>query len=407
VTGAASTSELREMRSKSDSSGFRLLGHHALGGYGDGFQVLKRGDWLYVAHLGRGAMGLSILDCSDPSAPRLVRQIEHAPSTRSHKIQIVGDLMIQNAERPYWLRGTSDVPARSGLMVHDLTDPTDPKPISFHEAAEKGTHRLWFEEMPYAHIATYLPGGRFRSYEILDLSDPVRPRAAGSWSIPGSFPGDSDPWPMLREGEHFGVHSAIPVGDRAYLACMDAGMAILDIADPTEPKLLGRLDWSPPFGGYVHTTLPLPERGLVIASDEALEENVHGGEKRIWVVDVREPRQPVTVATFPEPKPPSRSGVTSYRDMPGERYGPHNLHENRRGSYVSDIKIFATYFNAGLRVYDISDKYRPEEVAHYVPPTPEGQEGPLLNDLYVDEGGIVYVTDRENGGLYILQFEDA
>lgn len=90
MIGPTTTAELHEMRSRSDTSGFRLLAHHGLGGHGDGFQVVKRGDWLYVAHLGKGPIGLSILECSDPSAPKLVRQIEHAPSTRSHKIQIVG-----------------------------------------------------------------------------------------------------------------------------------------------------------------------------------------------------------------------------------------------------------------------------------------------------------------------------
>jgi hypothetical protein len=398
-------SELQAMRSRADASGLRLLAHHGLGGYGDGFQVLKRGDWLYVAHLGRGPVGLSILNCADPSSPELVRQIEHPPATRTHKIQIVGDLLIQNAERPYWLSGTSETPPRSGLMVQDLSDPTDPRPISFHDAGPGGTHRLWFEQLPYAHIASYQPGGRYRSYEIVDLSDPAHPRTTGTWSIPGTFPDDPNPWPKLRDDEHFGVHSAIPAGDRAYVACTDAGMAILDITDPSRPELLGRADWSPPFGGYVHTVLPLPERGLAIVTDEALEEHVHGGEKRIWVVDVREPRQPVTVATFPEPRPPAWSDASSYRELPGERYGPHNLHENRRGSYVSDVTIFATWFNAGLRVYDISDKYRPEEIAHFVPPPPAGQQGALFNDLYVDDTGIVYVTDREKGGLYVLQYE--
>lgn len=39
-----------------------------------------------------------------------------------------------------------------------------------------------------------------------------------------------------------------------------------------------------------------------------------------------------------------------------------------------------------------------------MPPAPDGQASPLLNDLYVGVDGIVYVTDRGNGGLYVLEY---
>jgi hypothetical protein len=42
------------------------------------------------------------------------------------------------------------------------------------------------------------------------------------------------------------------------------------------------------------------------------------------------------------------------------------------------------------------------EVAHWVPAAPPGQPVPQLNDLFVDSGGLVWVTDRVGGGLYVL-----
>jgi hypothetical protein len=123
-------------------------------------------------------------------------------------------------------------------------------------------------------------------------------------------------------------------------------------------------------------------------------------EKRIWVIDVREEWRPVTVSSFPEPTPP---GGGSYYDLPG-LFGPHNLHENPPGSFESEELIFGTYNNAGVRAWDISDPFRPEGVAHFVWPTPEGCEAPHANDLYVDVDRHVYVTDRRGGGLYILEF---
>ena len=62
----------------------------------------------------------------------------------------------------------------------------------------------------------------------------------------------------------------------------------------------------------------------------------------------------------------------------------------------------ATWFSGGLRIIDISDPYHPEEVACYVPEPVAGNEFPLSNDVFVDESGLIYLIDRNNG-LDILQ----
>ena len=52
-------------------------------------------------------------------------------------------------------------------------------------------------------------------------------------------------------------------------------------------------------------------------------------------------------------------------------FGRHNLHENRPGTFVSEETIFATYHNAGVRVFDIRDQIPPKEIASWVLPMPE------------------------------------
>ena len=52
-----------------------------------------------------------------------------------------------------------------------------------------------------------------------------------------------------------------------------------------------------------------------------------------------------------------------------------------------------------------SDPFRPEEVAYYIPPVPAGTDGVNINDVYVDENGLIYAIDRKKGGLYILEME--
>lgn len=391
------SAEIRDLESKSECWNLRLVGHNDLAGHGDGMQLLKVGPYVYVAHLGISPMALTILDARNPEEPRVVRQIPHAENTHAHKVQIVGNVLIQNQELPYFKTKDRSVPHHSGIKVYDLSDPTDPREIAYLEIPGKGVHRMWFTDGKYAHVAADVPGYRERVYLIVDLSEPSRPRQHAHWWIPGTKEGEETPrdWQPF-DWEHFYVHGIIPDGDRAYVACVDAGMAILDISNLSAPKLISRLDWSPPYGGYTHTTLPLPGRKLVVATDESVKDLCQEGEKRVWVIDIREERNPVTISSFPVPQ----------GDFPtrGRRFGPHNVHENRPGSFQSENLIFVTYYNAGLRLVDLRNPFRPEEVGFFIPPAPPGQEAAQINDVFVDSDGLIYITDRYHGGLYVLEY---
>jgi hypothetical protein len=59
----------------------------------------------------------------------------------------------------------------------------------------------------------------------------------------------------------------------------------------------------------------------------------------------------------------------------------------------------------GVRAYDVSNPFHPEEVGYYVPPKPPGGrlDAIQMNDVYVDENRLIYAIDRIAGGLYILE----
>ena len=89
------------------------------------------------------------------------------------------------------------------------------------------------------------------------------------------------------------------------------------------------------------------------------------------------------------------------------RFGAHNLHENRPGHWFSEDVVVGTFFNGGLRAFDVRDPFQPKEVAWFVPPAPKNSPAKSIqiNDVLIDERRVVYAVDRIIGGVYILEMK--
>jgi hypothetical protein len=266
-----------------------------------------------------------------------------------------------------------------------------------------GINRLWWPGGRYAFVAAHFDGFTDHILCIVDLKDITKPEIVSRWWLPGMnrAAGETS---VLPKGRRAALHHMITAGDRGYAAWRDGGLTIHDISDPAKPTLLSHINWSPPFPGGTHTALPLPGRGLAVVADEANAEQCAKGTFHTFVVDVRAPQNPVPISTLPTPKDRDFCALGTF--------GPHNLHENRPGSYQSEQTIFATYNNAGVRVFDIRDAFAPKEIASWVPPLPKRLIDPRPNvalaaksaDIYVTTEGLLYVTDW-NGGLNVLQYQ--
>jgi hypothetical protein len=187
------------------------------------------------------------------------------------------------------------------------------------------------------------------------LPDPAKPNIVSTWWLPGMYlaAGERPTWPA---DHRYALHHAIVAGDLAYGSWRDGGLTVHDVSDRGNPRLLVHRNWCPPFGGGTHTALPLPARDLLIVADEGIADNCADQVKYTWVFDVRVPANPVSISTFPTPAEADYCAK-------GAHFGPHNLHENRPGSLVSDQLIFATYQNAGVRVFDIANPFAPRAIA--------------------------------------------
>jgi hypothetical protein len=188
--------------------------------------------------------------------------------------------------------------------------------------------------------------------------------------------------------------------DRAYVGYIDGGAWILDISDKAHPKPVGHLQYSPPYNGFTHTVMPLLERGFLVITDECVKDNGEDWPKLGWVVDARVETNLVPIATLPLPP----AEVFTKR---GGRFGAHNLHENQPSpcAFRSETIVFGTFFNGGVRAYDVSNPYQPREIGYFVPGAPKlsPKGSAQINDVWVDENRIVYTVDRFTGGLYTLE----
>jgi hypothetical protein len=203
-------------------------------------------------------------------------------------------------------------------------------------------------------------------------------------------------WP---DGARVKLHHVIERDGLAYGAWWDEGLVILDVADPTEPRLVSQLRFGHDVSRASHTACPLPGRDLLVMTEERWDDGCVGVTPNARIVDVSDPRRPAVRSVFPLPE-------GDFCRL-GGRFGPHNVHEPRPGSLIDGTTVYMTYFNAGLRVYDVSDPATPVEIAWYVPDPPPGRPTIQLNDVVVGADGLIYVTDRDAGGLYILELDGA
>jgi hypothetical protein len=234
------------------------------------------------------------------------------------------------------------------------------------------------------------------------------------------MPGQKDGEPPLPK-PIYGLHGpAFIDGNRAYLG-YSPWFVLLDISDIAKPKLIGSLSFDPPFGGIqVHDAMPIPGKPLVFVHSEGT-----GGADTptgplactgpmylVGMVDISDPTKPKLISIFPTPVPPQDVPYTDFCAK-GGRFGPHNtniLQDSPDVEKQSDL-IYLTYFNAGLRVYDIKDPRLPKEVGWFIPPTPTKRLGPypydkLVNqteNVLVDTRGNIFVTDRQLG-LFVLRY---
>jgi len=408
------------------------IGHLDIPGGG---QIVVDGDYAYVGHM-KPPFGTTIIDISNPENPEIVSQIKLEDGfSHTHKVRVVGNLMYTNVEQNnrHVLRVGDKLPgirselqvelgrpptdaevadkagvkeslipeldaarergySDGGFKVYDISDKTNPKLISYTKTFGFGVHRFDVDEN-YAYISTEMEGYIGNILVAYDMTDPTNPKEVGRWHMPGQHlaTGEIPTW----KGYKNRLHHAMRVGDELWAAVWHAGFRVLDASDITNIRTIAEHDYHPPFPEPTHTILPLSQtidgRRIAVCVDEE-HDHTHGSlHAFMWVFDVTDFNNIHALSAYDVSEMDS-----PWSRAPG-RFGAHQFREK-----MDSTLVYATWFSGGLRVVDVADPMKPQEVAYYIPEPREGEASPQSNDCDVDASGLVYLLDR-NCGLDILK----
>ncbi len=394
------------------SSNMQIIGHSDLNGAGKGGEGLALRQYpdgrrvLFLAHES-APMCVSIVDVTKPEDPKVIVQIPvSAPHLRCNSLGLSGTtLTVAHQADKQGQPG-------AGMLVFDVSDPAHPIQEAYFDTSgphSRGVHYLWFADGHYAYLSTgakdFTPKNQLddQFFMIVDLSDPKHPHETGRWWLAGTRVGDkATPPPRVTMDSGVRMHTPIVQGDRAYVGWIDGGWVILDISDKMHPKLVVHRSWQSQDVGFAHTVLPILSRGLAVQTEEAIGNNCKDWPKRDWVWDISNETHPVVLSAMP---PPADFAALCKQ---GGRFGAHNIAQNRPDTTARTLTktVVGSFFNGGVRAYSIANPHAPQEIGFLVDAPPKGNatHSIQINDVYVDENGLIYANDRLSGGLDIIRY---
>ncbi len=333
------------------------------------FEGVDGRDYAYIGTLYYDWM--KVWDVTDPTSPILTDSMQldarRINDVKIHPNNRVGVLTREGASN-----------RRNGIVILDLSTPAHPTIASEYTATVTGgVHNVWIEpnDMLYAaHNGT-------SNMHIIDISDPTNPREVGVWGIE-------------KTASHKSLHDIIVQEGYAYLSYWDDGLVVLDVGagthggTPTRPVQVAQFKY--PIGN-THTAWR--HGRYLFLGDEIFPPNWDPDRPidtrgYVHVIDMDDIENPKEVGRYEIPEA-----------------GAHNL-------WVDGDRLFIGYYQAGLRVVDISgelrgDLYRQGREVAALKTTDENTmvpNWPMTWGAQVHKGH-VFAWDL-NSGLWVTKIEE-
>ena len=396
--------------------------------------------------------GGRFVDITDPRNPVLTNEEsiggngDLAYATHLKKwIIMTGRGPIITAPNPQYPKGKyhEEYAARStnyegfrGIMTHDATDPANVTLLQEFNTGEtgSGSHANFYDGGRYAYLSCGWDNQlRMESSErpfsnalmIVDLWDPANIKEVSRWWVPGQRFGEEEEykkWPFAGDQSSWTSSHGFTVpkrvedgGDVCYGGWGSFGMYVHDLTDITKPGVYGRVSHPLEAMGGIqfHGIYPVPAdashprlQNLVLGVFEALEADCREPWHTSYVVDIADKRNPKIIGLFPRPVPPPEAPYPDFCCSRG-RFSSHNAQPWVAPGVAKPSFVAMTYFNAGIRIYDISEPTAPREVAYFLPPRAGDMEDfstwrrGTTEGVFVEwDRNLVWVTTHE--GLYCL-----
>ena len=379
------------------------------------------------------ATGVRLIDVTDPTEPAALGAIaagNEFPRTSTDSVWVgavettafEGDLAVvavrlcDTAERSR--RGK----AFRGLAMYNVTDPAAPVLLGTIDTGRgtQGVHEIDLVARPDGSLlaaVTVLQSNRHTVQEsgdlrLVDLSDPSQPVEIADWDLRRDGPGDL--MENLTEGVYddleLHAHSATwsTDGSQLWVSNWDAGIVLLDTANPTSPQFVTSFGYDPESEGNAHSVAIDEDRGILIRSDQDLVNADRERHKAGWsgqrIYDISDPNAVEELSRFVSERAVSNEdGGAAHVDG---RYSAHN-------ALIDGDLEYVAWYSDGLRIVDVSDPAEPVEVGSFVPPrtadpqrywnAPDGSRAMAMVWGVELHDGLIYVSDM-NSGLWILKY---
>lgn len=162
----------------------------------------------------------------------------------------------------------------SGLQIIDVTDPSNPKPIGNYKKGIGNPEKVYVNSsVAYMINYAYYTGVGWKSdLQIIDVADPTNPKLMGSYEMSDEYTAD------------FFVAT-----DMAYII-NDANLQIVSVANPTSPKLIGNYEMSD-YAVAANSTIHVDSELVYVVNADLLR-----------IINVTNPTSPKLTGGYEMPK---------------------------------------------------------------------------------------------------------